>query len=242
MSPEVRCENGSTCDGVLDLGIVIKYTDTNQLHVGILYKWGDHAAKVCHLAWHKRLMIEVPKTSNVWEPESSFVWLQSGLDDTSRELVAASVVGIGLRNTNTIAYSTNYHGKYFDERSFRFNRDQPGDGLTCATFILALFRQLGIELLKCSEWLPRPSDTEWSTNIVSFLKGWGERELALGRGDPTLPEHVAAIQNSPTAPRFRPEEVAAGIWSRTRPLDFQSALNIACNILPQVPEYVPDTQ
>ena len=121
---------------------------------------------------------------------------------------------------------------------FRYVRGRPGDGLTCATFVMAIFREFGIELLDTSNWPVRGTDLLWLSKTISFLETWGEKERAEGRGDPDLPDHISALRNSATALRFRPQEVAGAAWSEMHPIDFQTAEILGTGIIGQVPSYV----
>lgn len=47
--------------------------------------------------------------------------------------------------------------------------DEPGQGLTCATFLIALFDELGIPFIAKDSWQSRPGDEDWSESILVML-------------------------------------------------------------------------
>jgi hypothetical protein len=82
-----------------------------------------------------------------------------------------------------------------------------GLGLTCATFVLAVFASRGIPLVRLDEWQARSEDVIWQDKIISDLRSWR-------KGDPEVEAHAAALQGERGCVRYRPEEVmAAGIAS-----------------------------
>lgn len=60
----------------------------------------------------------------------------------------------------------------FDRETLRFLLGPTKTGLTCASFVLAVFQQSGLPLVVCESW-PKPNeeDIEWQKLIVKILKG-----------------------------------------------------------------------
>jgi hypothetical protein len=69
-------------EDVRELGALIKQIGPGQHHVGLLYKLGQEIRFV-HLAWHYRLLSQ--------EPTPDYFWVQSGLDETNRRVIAPAV-------------------------------------------------------------------------------------------------------------------------------------------------------
>jgi hypothetical protein len=103
------------------------------------------------------------------------------------------------------------------------SESRPGreHGLTCATFVLAVLRATGIELLDLAGWLPREDD----------LVRHGEL-LALLRGDQRVAEeHVDAVAGEVNCIRYRPEEVVGAASYEDLPVAFANAQEAAAQIV-----------
>lgn len=176
---------------------------------------------VCDLAWHLRIRNKPPS-------EKSDFWIQSGLDENNLRIVAAAIERTVATRKPPISYSPLYDGIYFTEGDLKYERDKPGDGLTCATFVMAIFETLGIRLLMTETWEPRQSDDEWREDIVSFLEEWGTDSGC------DVTEHVAVIRQSPRCVRYRPEEVAAGVGVDDGPISFAVAERLGLEIVAEL--------
>ncbi len=85
-------------------------------------------------------------------------------------------------------------------------------GLTCAAFVLLIFRNAGVELLDCATWTQRSpertaADEEAQRRLVVML----HRENSA---------HADAVAAEVGCLRFRPEEVAAASAHRPHPVDY----------------------
>jgi hypothetical protein len=113
--------------------------------------------------------------------------------------------------------------------STRFNDDgeyvlgENEVGLTCATFVLALFRSAGVELLRVREWPTRPDDEVRHNELID--------SFASDRGDI---EHINALQREVGVVRFRPEEVAAASAVPPHPCSFTDASQAGVALLAAV--------
>jgi hypothetical protein len=78
-----------------------------------------------------------------------------------------------------------YQGIYFDTTTYNYIRTAAGEGLTCATFILAVMNSVGIKLLEDETWPVREEDKEWIEQIVGTLAESGvNREHISHQGVP----------------------------------------------------------
>jgi hypothetical protein len=86
-------------------------------------------------------------------------------------------------------------------------------GLTCASFVLAVFHRAGLPLVVYENWpTSRPGDREWQAKIMRVLERTGADRA-----------HVDAVRNEVGSVRFRPEEVAAAATASPLPADFKTA-------------------
>jgi hypothetical protein len=84
-------------------------------------------------------------------------------------------------------------------------------GLTCATFVLAVLRSVGVELVELNSWRPRESDAPFLEWVIGALQGRAR------------PEHVDGVSGERHCSRFRPTEVAASTAFRAIPVPFALA-------------------
>ena len=200
-------------DRLKTVGIAIRWDRRhNQTHVGVLHRLDD--VQLCHLVFHHILIRELPDTGYCWADCEMFSGSEGRL---SNGRYFAGFVADAARNPN-IPF-----GFAFDENCFGHDGTyQPmeiGKGLTCATFIIALFHSVGYPIVKLDTWKRRPGDEDWQRKILEIL-----REHA-------TPEHVAAAAAYVNQFRYRPEEVAAAAVDPNPPLGFDDCVSLAVEIL-----------
>lgn len=186
-----------------DLGIAIRtIRGEQQLHIGLLYRVDNQAASVLHLRHHFDLKNEAPS------PE--FRWIQIDLDEINRRLLVGLCRAIAARAKN-VAFGFTYADTLYFTESGEYIDQPVGHGLTCATFVMAVFARFKIPLLILVDWPKRPDDPVWQQWQVRYLQQQFGRLLA---------DAVAAHIGEP---RYRPEEVSAGAVNSNRPLNFTKA-------------------
>lgn len=126
-------------------------------------------------------------------------------------------------NSKGLPYAPGRLGKFDSDGSF-----QLGDGvhgLTCATFVLAVFEHAGLPLVDVSSWPQRSEDQKFRELIVEALQrdlaklrqkleiytleGVAERVSSTRARVEHLEHHIEVLRSAPVSARFRPEEVAA---------------------------------
>lgn len=201
-------------DQVRWLGAIIATTRPNGRHVGFLYQLEGEAPRAVHLAWHYRLTDE--------PAPPGYHWVQCGLHDLAGHIVAAALAEIA--HDQQLPYSTTYNGIYFDP-SLRYTRDEPGEGLTCSTFIIAVLETLGLSIVVPEDWPVRDDDETAHEELLGALRST----------DNVSPEHIQAIEAQPRGVRFRPEEVAAAVSEEQWPVAFPRAELLGFRIVEQLP-------
>src|SRR5262249_28463823 len=141
-------------DKVDDLALAIKLIAERPLvHIGILYRPDDGSTRLCHFAFHFDLRDELP--------DNSYHWLQVTLDPIIRRLVGAVCQTIVSRK-ESIPYGFTFEGAYFEPQTAAYIKHPLGYGLTCATFVLGIFRSVEVELVDTSTWpTDRADDLAW---------------------------------------------------------------------------------
>jgi hypothetical protein len=208
--------NVSPFDNCLQVGAIILEIEPRQRHVGFLYKIENRPARIVHLEWHHRLRHEVPadfqQRLRDIAPAAICYWVQCGLAAETRRVLAPVIEQVGSEQQLPVQYSPHYEGIYFDPY-LRYQRFAAGDGLTCATLIMAVLQPLGLSLLNEEEWTPRDEDATWHEQIIAKLEQSGD----------ATQEHIDAIRERPRGARFRPEEVAGSMTEHSLPVSFPRA-------------------
>ncbi len=172
------------------------------LHTGILYRpAGDGTPRVLHLAFHHQLRSEPP--SDGWR------WVVPDLDAYDLEYVAALCRLIADNPANR---DVPYAFRFIDSGIAEDGSVLVGTsdrGLTCATFVLAIFRAVGVELLALDAWSTRPADVAAQERLLEYLEG---RDRA---------QHEA-VRSQVGCRRYRAEVVAAAT-AAPRPVAFAIA-------------------
>jgi|SRR5580704_6915066 hypothetical protein len=218
-----------SCDEIVDVALFIKAVDAAQRHIGILYKDPDDAGAVTReldLRWHHVL------GSRAVRVESSYFWAAPSMEPEIAFVIAKLCARIATRygeRGRGIAYALRYAGGRFDAGTGVF-MSASGRGLTCATFVMAVFASRGIDLLRWAEWPEREDDRVWQQHIVEHLRRTGAGE-----------EHVEAVNDEATrgCARFRPEEVAAAGTARALPVGFADAERAGQEIVQRLSPQLP---
>jgi hypothetical protein len=182
-------------------------------HVGLLYRLNSAEPKLLHLGWHHEL----------YEDDTirrGYAWTACvGFAGSEGRDLASWLQKVYRANVGRIPYGINYWpGACFDEDGV-FTPSHDGLGLTCATFVMALFEAKSYPIINIGSWKSRADDEEWFNNVVDDLKN---RSSA---SQEHIDAQIAAIGN---AVRFRPLEVAAAaaIYDED-PIAFEQAVPIS---------------
>lgn len=200
LPPWLRSPSDAPLHGVRGSAVAVIRTPHDTLHAGILYRDGS-AVRVIHFAFDREL-------ADV-SPASGWHWVRiSAVRDLEARQIAALCKVILARDrerggepnvpTGSIAYALRYNGGYFDLRGgLHLNG---ATGISCATFILAVYRAHRIELLDLADWpliRDRPDDLEAARRYGDMLRRRGRAEQA------------QVVEEDTDARRYRVEEVVA---------------------------------
>jgi len=196
---------------VADLGVAIRTIGgARQIHIGLLYKTENTEALVLNLRAHLDLRNE--------KPTSHYRWIQVELHEINRRMLVG-LCRLIAEKSKTVPFGFTYNGLYFTQAGAYITRDL-GHGLTCGTFVMAVFATYNIPLLKIGEWPPASvEDQRWQTGQIRIIQG--QRGAFLANA---IAEHLGE-------PRFRPEEVTAGAISADRPLGYKKAAGLGRRIV-----------
>lgn len=184
-------------------------------HCGVLFSVSQDEVRMLHLAWHKDLRND-PVAD---KPMQKYAWVSPNL---SRERALALVAWcrrIWKRHEKRgLAYGLRFDATIFHQTGeVRWGTDEVG--LTCATFVLAVFRAARIELLRLGDW-PEPDEHDRARQraLVQSL-----------RNDPQVPrDHCDALDREVgMVSRYRPVQVAGACSVSSWPCSFSEATSAA---------------
>lgn len=149
--------------------------------------------------------------------------------------VAAMARKIWRANNRYVPYGFSPPNDCFDSQTNKYLFGPTRYGLTCASFVLAVFHRAGVPLVKYGTWpTSRPDDRAWQKKIVARLEEYNERL----RNRPDRQKdyqdgkiHIEGIRADIGTVRFRPDEVAGATIERRVPTRFKQARNNGDRIL-----------
>lgn len=199
------------------VAVAIAVVRDGQQHVGVLHKEDVlNEVKLGHLAWHNQL-----KES---QPRDCYLWVDPPIPTRRARQVAARCRQILRANVRGIPYAFSPPSDCFDVETGSFLLGPSRVGLTCATFVLAVFDAAGLRLAEYNTWpQQRAGDAEWQQFIIEQLEESGGSA-----------EHVALVRKEIGAVRHRPEDVAGCAASDQLPCPFKIAEPLSLDILNQL--------
>ena len=196
---------------------LIRLAITKQAkHIGIIVRIKpDQAPRLLHLGFHHDLRYDELASVDHWE--TNYAWLDfSGFSDREMKQLAVWMETIWNVNWKNVPYGVAYSGAgYFDSVTGKFISSHTGRGLTCATFVMAMFEDFLFPIVEWGSWPQRSSDQGFLTFIIGKLDDF----VAQGKAEAA---HVDAQKAAlGIAPRYRPGEVAvAGAAYLGDPINF----------------------
>ncbi len=171
-----------------------------SLHMGLHYRNADRGNAVLHLAWENRLEV-------IWDLGG--LYAVPDVDAMRLRQVAWRCTLVARRSRQPIPYALVWSGATFDQQG-RLALNGTAHGLTCATFVLALFASDGIALVDDLSWPPRPG----------LAKALATQAAAMG-----YPEIGARIADEAAAgaKRILPQEVFGACTLPNPPVPFGEA-------------------
>ncbi len=214
----VYSQEESSLSNICHAAIAIQSVDSNQRHIGVLHREdGSDEVSLLHLAWHHDLRNHPPKTA--------YLWVDPKIPSRRMRQVAAFCRKVWRSNDNdrAIPYALSPPNDCFDRLTGKFLLGPTRLGLTCASFVLAIFESVGLPLAKYETWpKARDGDQEWQECIIDHLEK---------SQPPATTEHVEAVKGEVGAIRYRPEDVAGAAITSPLPADFASAEELAALIV-----------
>lgn len=201
------------------VAVVIGEPSHDQRHTGIVFQVDANAAHLfMHLAWHNDFRLQNRIGSN-------YCWVDPNVPTARLRQVAAICEDIAHANQHgQIPYSFGSPISAFDEQTKEFLVGPTNTGLTCASFVLAVFERAQLRLTHYGGWSsPDSDDIRWQEMVVEVLRSTSG----------VTPEHIRIVeQETATSVRYRPEHVAGAAAIRgRRPVKYISAKAMGFDIV-----------
>lgn len=114
------------------------------------------------------------------------------------DLVAKAILIRDRNQEGRVPYGLSPPESFFDKTTGAMLLGPNKTGLTCATFVLALFHMIGIALIDYQTWKDRPADKEFQDSVIAWLQRDGAE-----------PAYINKVRKQVNGFRYRPEEVMA---------------------------------
>lgn len=202
----VYSQTKRTIEDVSHAAIAIQSVNSTQRHVGILHRQEDKVL-LLHLAWHHDLRNHLPGKSHLW--------IELHVPQLRMRQVAAICRKVWRSNEGILPYALSPPNDCFNQETGAFLFGPTQHGLTCASFVLAVFEAAGLRLADYETWpTDRPGDQEWQSWIVGELEN---------SDPPADARHIEAVRSEVGLVRYRPEDVAGAATTSPLPANFATA-------------------
>ena len=195
-------------------------------HVGVLHADDAGTLMLLHQAWHHVSLHEKLEDCLADPEQDSLFWVPPGLDEDEQNDLRAHAVLVAKRfHEGGLPYAFAPKNAVVGPDG-RVNLGE-SYGLTCATFVILLFKAAHIPLVDEATWLQRTpvreaEDRHVQEQIVDWLAQRGKEENI--RQADCIAAEVGSV-------RIRAEEVAGASSCASRPINFMTAETLGKNVL-----------
>jgi hypothetical protein len=194
-------------------GFAIRRPSPGQYHIALLYKVSEKPARIRHQCDH--LELRDKQAGGI-----DYLWTDiAALSSLNKRLIANKMSRAG---GDKVPYGVGFRqdGKYLDKKTLKYAVTEPGQGLTCATYIIAVMETLGFFPFDRKRWTSTTEDTNWQAKMIA-------QQTAQ---HPSAGKHFEAERAHIGEPRFRPEHVVASAYPLIWPLTQETANEIAAKV------------
>jgi hypothetical protein len=184
-------------------------------HIGILCRDASgKPVRFIHLAFHEDLRSQD-------DISKCFLWVEAKLEDEQSAVVAAQARLIyRVHGSGGVPYGFSPYSGYFGAAG-EIRWSAPGNGLTCATFVLAVFDRAGVRLVHGETWpLDREEDKKFQRQMVEETRNRARASES----------HLKGMKKDVGQVRFRVLEVAGAIAAESYPANFLSADSLGAQL------------
>lgn len=178
-----------------------------QRHAGFVVQANDNKLWLYDLAWHDTLRQTQLNLGYAYV-------LEDFLDQYSAAAITAFLANVYHANKERAPYSIVWdtNEQYFDKGTGKSLKTAPGEGLTCATFVLEVLKRYGFDLLDAKTWPITEQNAQWQKSILQKL---------IDSQPKSIDDFLTQFSHIGKVPRFMPEEVlGAASYYEDSPLSF----------------------
>ncbi len=172
-------------------------------HACIFFKSAAQGLQICEIGLTGDIACRKFKPSE----HRRYGWAIPPIDEKKLEQISDLCEAVDAKR---VPYAFRYSRSTFAFPGGAFQAGDKTFGLTCATFVLAMFSTAGVELLDEASWQHRAEDYAWQDDVLANL---------LPRPDLAIPaDEIEANRQALPCFRYRPEEVVAASQFTSRPV------------------------
>lgn len=218
LSPLAFPPMGPTTIAAVPIAAVgITLVQRGLVHALFFYASSNGDVRQCHLVIEGRIVDELVRPGN-------YAWTIPPLDELVLQQLGDLCAAVGAKGTR-VPYGFRYSPTTFSPSgAVRISGDSIG--LTCATFVMAMFLSVGVALLDEARWGGRAEDASWQEQVWVLMATNNSR---LGILESNLDKNLSDIP----CHRFRPEEVvsAARFPPQSHPVTFDTAAPLGAELV-----------
>lgn len=221
MNSSKDCCSGSMLNDPLEVsvdkvdwtGLAMRRPDGRHFHVGFLYRAGKKV-HFRHQCGHLDL-----KDEEATHPDDLWADIVA-LSPLNKRLIANKLLRAG---GDKVPYGIGYRteGGYIDKKTMKYLLTEPGQGLTCSTYIVAVLETLGFAPFERATWKPTDEDTAWQSKMVGL-------QTTL---NPDAKEHFEAEKVHIGEPRYRPDQMMATAFPEKWPVSQDTANEFGAKVV-----------
>jgi hypothetical protein len=202
------------------VALAIGATGEDQRHIGVLYRSAStDPPRFLHLAWHLNL------SDDESVPEGFRGVLLSDVPVALQRTIVAECKRSAAADTLAgLPYGFGYQPTLVERAGDDRMVLRGPSGLTCATFVLAIFDLASVSLADLDSWQDRCGDQEWKDHIIATLAKtrWATEQ------------HIEAVRRDKDRVRIRPEDAAGCASATPLPAGFAHAVAEGTAILEEL--------
>lgn len=189
-------------DEIQGVAVAVRRTSPGvSTHTGVLHRHTNGQLFLLHLGGDCDLSCEVF--------DGTFAWVIPDLLPEEADEVRAVCRAV-WREMPEIHYSFRFDPEaVLDRNSAQVISQYAPFGLTCSTFVMAVFNPAHLRMIDITGWPARADDARWYGALLRYMQR-----------NSVDPAHIARIQSDVSCIRIRPEEVAGSCFETSRPAQF----------------------
>jgi len=201
-------------DNITGVAVAIRRQPEGHTHTGVIFREKSQLSLV-HLQWDLDLSFEVF--------DGTYSWVIP-------ELLAEEINDIRAlcRKIGEFRPAIHYGFRFdpeatLDKDTALLISDKAPYGLTCSSFVIAIFKSAEVPLVQADTWTEREDDARWYSKLLR----------AMGRTG-VDPEHIKKVENDVKVVRIRPEETAGACLEKAYPVDFNTTQRNATALMKEI--------